>query len=179
MKRLPVSLIEMFVFHPPEGLEGWHYYRVEVGGHAMACITEGGIWLPPWADPTDIEEYIMRTQRREGATNRPEATCVWTQYEDRGYRPGCGKGADPDDGQPEGPPFYVWELVYCPYCGRKIDMDCNGMGDKIDTSCHKVSSSVSDRDTTSGVNLCQTPEVPPEVDKANVVGVDDTLTEEE
>jgi len=63
-KRLPVSLVWMATFTKPEGMEEWEYYRVEYGGHAMDCLTEGGIWLPCWADPHDIEEYLMRTQRR-------------------------------------------------------------------------------------------------------------------
>jgi hypothetical protein len=65
-QRLPVSLVWMAVFNPPEGMEDWQFYRIEYGGHAESCIVEGGIWLPPWAEPDDIESYLTRTQRRTG-----------------------------------------------------------------------------------------------------------------
>ena len=53
-----VSLVEHGVFRYPEGLEGWRNYRIEYGGHAEDCITEGSIWLPPNVSSHALEEWI-------------------------------------------------------------------------------------------------------------------------
>lgn len=63
--KIPVGLVWMAVFHPPEGMEDWQYYRIEYGGANEDCVVEGGIWLPPAASPDDIELYLTRTQDRE------------------------------------------------------------------------------------------------------------------
>ena len=55
---MKVSLIEYGVFKFPEGLENWHCYRIEYGGHAENCITEGHIWLPPDVSPRIIESIL-------------------------------------------------------------------------------------------------------------------------
>jgi len=60
---IPASLIWMAVFHPPEGMENYRAYRIEYGGHAMACIMEGTIWLPPGVDPREIEKILMKEER--------------------------------------------------------------------------------------------------------------------
>ena len=57
--RQPVSLVEYAVFRRPEGLEGWRLYRIEYGGHAENCITEGSIWLPPNLSPQALEDGIQ------------------------------------------------------------------------------------------------------------------------
>jgi len=53
-----VSLVEYGVNTFPEGLEGWRLFRIEYGGHAEDCITEGLIWLPPWADRAKWERDL-------------------------------------------------------------------------------------------------------------------------
>jgi len=53
-----VSLVEYGVFRYPKGLEEWRCYRIEYGGHASDCITEGHIWLPPNLSPQAIEDLI-------------------------------------------------------------------------------------------------------------------------
>lgn len=55
---LPVSLVWMAVFQYPERMEGWQAYRIEYGGHAVDCVCEGMIWLPPDVDPDVIERAI-------------------------------------------------------------------------------------------------------------------------
>jgi hypothetical protein len=57
-----VDLVEMVVFHPPQGMEDWRYYRIEYGGHAQHCLVEGGIWLPQDADPDDVEQMFQEMQ---------------------------------------------------------------------------------------------------------------------
>lgn len=57
---MTVSLVEYAVFKYPEGLEGWSCYRIEYGGHAEACITEGHIWLPPDVSPEVVERMLSR-----------------------------------------------------------------------------------------------------------------------
>ena len=59
---LPVDYTEEMVFHPPEGMEGWRYYRIEYGGPNKACLTEGGVWLPSWADAQRIVDLINEMQ---------------------------------------------------------------------------------------------------------------------
>ncbi len=60
-----VSLIEYGVFRHPHGLEGWRLYRIEYGGHAEDCITEGTIWLPPNLSARAIED-LLRFYAEEG-----------------------------------------------------------------------------------------------------------------
>lgn len=60
--KLPVSLVWMAVFNYPEGMEGWQYYRIEYGGHAIDCVVEGGIWLPPNGDPDEVEKMLNNMQ---------------------------------------------------------------------------------------------------------------------
>ena len=57
-KSQHVSLVQYMVYHYPEGLEGWRLYRIEYGGHAEDCITEGTIWLPPTVDSVLIEQIL-------------------------------------------------------------------------------------------------------------------------
>ena len=55
----PVSLVEMGVMNYPDPrMEGWRLYRIEYGGHAMDCVCEGMIWLPPNVNPDRIE-YVL------------------------------------------------------------------------------------------------------------------------
>jgi len=53
-----VSLIEYGIARFPEGLENWRCYRIEYGGHAEYCVTEGIIWLPPDIHPDVIERLL-------------------------------------------------------------------------------------------------------------------------
>ena len=53
-----VSLVEYGVFNYPKGLEEWRCFRIEYGGHAENCITEGHIWLPPDTPPEVIERIL-------------------------------------------------------------------------------------------------------------------------
>jgi len=55
---VPATLIWQAVFNPPEGMENYEAYRIEYGGHAMDCLIEGVIWLPPGVDPETIERAI-------------------------------------------------------------------------------------------------------------------------
>ena len=50
-----VSLVQYGVMTYPPGMEGWGMFRIEYGGHAESCITEGLIWLPPWIDRNEWE----------------------------------------------------------------------------------------------------------------------------
>jgi len=47
----------------PKALNGWKMYRVEYGGFNESCIMEKMIYLPPFADPHDIEK-ILRTGQK-------------------------------------------------------------------------------------------------------------------
>lgn len=57
-KRVPVSLIGVMMYHPPEGMEDYAAYRIEYGGHAMDCLYEGMILLPPEVEPDVIERLL-------------------------------------------------------------------------------------------------------------------------
>lgn len=59
---VPVDLIWMATHQKPSGLENWEYYRIEYGGHAMDCVYEGSIFLPPGLNPDAIEELFKSAQ---------------------------------------------------------------------------------------------------------------------
>ena len=65
-----VSLVEYGVFRYPKGLEEWRCYRIEYGGHAEDCITEGHIWLPPTLDPRLVEDLIRKAAECGGPDTR-------------------------------------------------------------------------------------------------------------
>ena len=65
-----VSLIQYGVFKYPKGLEHWRCYRIEYGGHAEDCITEGSIWLPPNLDPREVEQLIRAKAKLGGPDTR-------------------------------------------------------------------------------------------------------------
>ena len=52
-KYVPVGLTEELILNyaalPPE-LDGWRYYRIEMGGHAQSCFMECPIYLPRCVD---------------------------------------------------------------------------------------------------------------------------------
>jgi len=48
------TLTWMAVFNPPDGMEGWTFYRIEYEPDGP----EGRIWLPPGVDPEDVEELL-------------------------------------------------------------------------------------------------------------------------
>jgi len=52
------QLIELAVFHYPEGMEGMRCYRIEYGGHGEDCVREEMIWLPAHVDPERIENIL-------------------------------------------------------------------------------------------------------------------------
>jgi hypothetical protein len=62
INRVPVDLIWMMTRQQPEGMEGWQLYRIEYGGHAMDCVYEGSIWLPPGLGPDVIEDLFKSAQ---------------------------------------------------------------------------------------------------------------------
>ena len=41
-----VSLVELGVYAPPRGMEGWRCFRIEYGGYAESCLVEGLLWIP-------------------------------------------------------------------------------------------------------------------------------------
>jgi len=53
-----VRLVEYGVVRHPEGMDGWRMFRIEYGGFNEQCVTEGMIWLPPGADPEELEKWI-------------------------------------------------------------------------------------------------------------------------
>ena len=54
-----VSFVENAVFNYPDPrMERWRFYRIEYGGHAEACVIEGGIWLPPWVGADELEAMM-------------------------------------------------------------------------------------------------------------------------
>ena len=44
------------VYNYPPGMEGWHYGRIEYGGHAEDCIAECEVWYPPALDVGTLEK---------------------------------------------------------------------------------------------------------------------------
>lgn len=68
--RQRVSLVEYGVFRYPKGLENWRLYRIEYGGHAEMCITEGSIWLPPNLDPQKLTAFIREYTKEGGPDPR-------------------------------------------------------------------------------------------------------------
>ena len=63
---IPVDTVEYGVFNYPKGMEDWRCFRIEYGGHAEQCLTEGHIWLPPQADPQQLEIFLMGMQAYSG-----------------------------------------------------------------------------------------------------------------
>jgi len=59
---ISVDLVEYGVFRHPKGMEGWRSFRIEYGGHAEECLTEGHVLLPPNADPQQLEIFLMGMQ---------------------------------------------------------------------------------------------------------------------
>lgn len=53
-----VSLVELGVVRYPPGMEDWRLFRIEYGGHAESCVTEGSIWLPSDLSPERVEELL-------------------------------------------------------------------------------------------------------------------------
>jgi hypothetical protein len=62
--KIPVSLTEYGIFNWPKGLEGWRFYRIEYGGCNEFCLEEQTIWLPPNADPQDLEKLFKKWQSK-------------------------------------------------------------------------------------------------------------------
>jgi hypothetical protein len=55
----------MATYTKPEGMDDWEFYRIEYGGHAMDCVYEGAIWLPPWVYPDKVEQLLGEEYRDE------------------------------------------------------------------------------------------------------------------
>lgn len=55
--RVTVSLVENIVQRPPEGMDGWRFYRIEYSNGI-----ETAIWLPPDCDPDSIEALLEGRQ---------------------------------------------------------------------------------------------------------------------
>jgi hypothetical protein len=55
-----ISLIEQMVYRYPAGMEKFRLFRIEYGGHASACLSEGIIWLPATMNPDRIEKVLER-----------------------------------------------------------------------------------------------------------------------
>ena len=64
-KIIDISLVEYGVFRHPKGMEDWRCYRIEYGGHAEQCLTEGHIWLPHDTKHQEIEKLLEEMQTRE------------------------------------------------------------------------------------------------------------------
>ena len=59
MNATYVNIVEMGVYHAPEGLEGWRAYRIEYWKPgAPFAFREHLIWLPPDLNQTDLEDWI-------------------------------------------------------------------------------------------------------------------------
>ena len=58
-----VGLTECAVFHYPDiEMEGWRMFRIEYGGAGEDSYTEAGIWLPPDANPEELEKLFEKWQ---------------------------------------------------------------------------------------------------------------------
>ena len=62
IKIIDVDTVEYGVQNYPGGMENWQMYRIEYGGHAENCLTEGILWLPPGADPQQFVMFLMGMQ---------------------------------------------------------------------------------------------------------------------
>jgi len=62
IKIISVDTVEYGVQSFPEGMENWRCFRIEYGGCNEDCLAEGHIWLPPEADPQQLEMFLMGMQ---------------------------------------------------------------------------------------------------------------------
>ena len=56
----------------PEKLRTWRRYRIEYGGWNEDCIKEQIIYLPPTADPEEIEALFEKWQEQPADSVKPQ-----------------------------------------------------------------------------------------------------------
>ena len=48
--------------YPDPDMEGWRLFRIDYGGTNEDSIMEAGIWLPPDANPEELEKLFEKWQ---------------------------------------------------------------------------------------------------------------------
>jgi hypothetical protein len=60
-RKFPICFIEEVVFHPPEGMDGFRFFRIEYGGVNEESVMTGAVWIPPGLDPYKIERLLQKS----------------------------------------------------------------------------------------------------------------------